>query len=614
MNRFASFAALLVCGTFFSSAAFAEGTPAHGFAVLGALKYPGNFKHFDYVNPKAPKGGRIKLWYQGSYDNLNPFILKGHEAAGSNPFGVSGRVLTFESLMTASNDEAGAYYGLIAESVELPDDRQSVTFNLRDAARWHDGTQITADDVVFSFNTLKEKGHPAFRVLLRDVVSVEKLGPLRVHYSFAEGAHTRDLPPIVAGLPVISKAWYTANNFSATTLTPPLGSVPDMVDKVDAGRSITYARVKKHWGRKLPVYTGRWNFDRITWDYYRDRDIALEALFAGKIDFREDDTSRDWATKYKDVKAVKDGRLIRQSVPDNSPSGFQAFFLNTRRAKFEDRGVRKALGLLFDFKWTNRNLFYGAYKRTYSIFQNSDMEAHGVPSPEERALLDPYSKFLPWEIIGPAYRPVPSDGSGKIRGQLRAARRLFKNAGWTIQDGVLKNADGRPLTIEFLSVSRAFERIVMPYIRNLEKIGIRGSFRLVEPAQYQRRLQTYDFDVITVRNGSSLIPGVSLRNVWHSDVVNVPGAQNYAGLSSPVVDKLIEKTMAATSREDLLTATRALDRVVMYSHVVIPQWYKASHNIAYWNMFGRPKVKPKYARGVLDTWWVDRRKANKLKR
>ena len=611
MIRTSVIAALLAAGLLAPSSAGAE--PAHGFAVLGGLKYSAGFKHFDYVDAKAPKGGRIKQWYPGSFNNLNPFILKGHEAAGSNPY-VGGWLLTFESLMTSSRDEEGSYYGLIAESVDLPDDKQSVSFKLRDSARWHDGSEITADDVVFSFNTLKEKGYPTYRILLKDVTGIEKLGPREVRYNFSKGAHTRDLPPIIAGLPVISKAYYAEHKFEETTLTPPMGSGPYVVEKVDPGRSITYKRVAKHWGRDLPVYKGRWNFERITWDYYRERDIALQALFAGKLDLREDFTSRNWATKYKGQKAVKNGRLKLEVLPDNSPSGFQAFHLNTRREKFEDRGVRKALGLLFDFEWTNRNLFYSAYKRTYSIFQNSDMEASGPPKGLEQELLKPWAKHLPWEIDGPAYRPGRTDGSGKIRGQLRAAKRLFRNAGWMVQDGQMKNNKGEVFEIEFLSFSRSFERVIAPYIRNLERLGIRANFRLIDIAQYQRRLQDYDFDIITDRFSSPLIPGISLRNVWHSDVVNVPGAGNYSGLSSPAVDKLIEMAMAAKTRDQLRAATRALDRVVMWGHTVIPQWYKAAHNIAYWDKFGRPKVKPKYARGVLDTWWYDAAKAKKLKR
>jgi microcin C transport system substrate-binding protein len=588
--------------------------PRHGFAVLGSLKYGPGFTHFDYVNPKAPKGGRLRLWYNGNFDSLNPFILKGHWAAGSNPFGVGGRLLTFESLMTAADDEEDSYYGLIAGGVDLPDDSQSITFTLRPEARWHDGTEITAADVAYSFHTLKAKGHPVYRVLFRDVTGAEVLAPRKVRFNFAKGALTRDLPATMASMPVISRAWYTDHDFSKTTLTAPLGSGPYRVEKVDPGRAITYALVPNHWAKDLAVYAGRHNFQRISWDYYRDRDIALEALFAGKVDFREDFTSRDWATKYYDVPAVKDGHLIKEVLPDHNPSGFQAFFLNTRRAKFADRRVRRAIGLVFDFEWTNVNLFHGLYRRTYSIFQNSDMEAEGAPQGAELALLEPWRKVLPGEVFGPVYRAPKTDGSGTIRSQLRQAKALLRSAGWSVRDGKLVNEQNQIFAIEFISYSKAFERIVMPYIRNLEKLGIAARFRLVEPAQYQRRIQEFDFDITTFRNSSSLTPGLGLRSAWNSENADVIGGRNYTGLKSAAVDALIEKIIQARNRDQLRLATRALDRVIMWTHNLVPQWFKASHTIAYWDLFGRPATKPKYARGVLDTWWWDPAKAARLSR
>jgi len=592
----------------------AAAAPRHGFAVLGSLKYGPGFTHFDYVNPDAPKGGRLRLWYNGNFDSLNPFILKGHWAAGSNPFGVDGRLLTFESLMVGSGDEEDSYYGLIAGGVELPEDGQSITFTLRAAARWHDGSQITAADVAYSFDTLKAKGHPVYRVLFKDVTSAEVLAPRKVRFNFAQGALTRDLPATVATMPVISQAWYKDHDFSKTTMMPPLGSGPYRVEKVDPGRAITYALVAGHWGKDLPVYAGRNNFQRITWDYYRDRDIALESLFAGKMDFREDFTSRNWATKYDNVPAVKDGHLIKEVLPDQNPSGFQAFFLNTRRAKFADRRVRRAIGLVFDFEWTNENLFHGLYQRTYSIFQNSDMEAAGIPQGAELALLEPWRKNLPEEVFGPVYRAPKTDGSGNIRGQLRQAKKLLRAAGWTVRDGALVDGQGQVFEIEFISYSKSFERIVMPYIRNLEKLGIAAGFRLVEPAQYQRRIQEFDFDITTFRNTSSLTPGLGLRNAWNSKNADVMGGRNYTGLKSAAVDGLIEKIIQAKNREQLRHATHALDRVIMWTHNLVPQWFKAAHTIAYWDLFGRPAIKPKYARGVLDTWWWDPAKAAKLGR
>ena len=614
VNSIARLLLLLTLAPFLIGTVPALAEPSHGFAVLGSLKYGPDFKHFDYVNSDAPKGGRLRLWYNGNFDSLNPFILKGHWAAGSNPFGVDGRLLTFETLMIGSGDEEDSYYGLIAGGVEIPDDRQSITFTLRPAARWHDGSAISADDVAFSFDILKTKGHPVYRVLFKDITGTEVLGPRKVRFNFAKGVLTRDLPATVAAMPVLSKSWYSDHDFTKTTMTPPMGSGPYRVEKVDPGRSITYVLVDDHWGKDLAVYRGRNNFRRITWDYYRDRDIALESLFAGKIDFREDFTSRNWATKYDDVPAVKDGRLIKEILPDQNPSGFQAFFLNTRRAKFTDRRVRQAIGLVFDFEWTNKNLFHGLYQRTYSIFQNSDMEATGAPVGAELALLEPWRKDLPKEVFGEVYRAPKTKGTGNIRGQLRQAKKLLGAAGWKVRDGKLVNGAGKSFEIEFLSYGKAFERIVMPYIRNLEKLGITARFRLVEPAQYQRRVQEFDFDITTFRNSSSLTPGLGLRSAWNSKTADMTGGRNFTGLKSPAVDALIEKIIQAGNRDELRHATHALDRVIMWSHNLVPQWFKASHTIAYWDLFGRPASKPKYARGVLDTWWWDPAKAAKLGR
>ena len=614
MNCIGRYLLFLLTAPILAWAAPALAEPSHGFAVLGSLKYGPDFKHFDYVNPDAPKGGRLRLWYNGNFDSLNPFILKGHWAAGSNPFGVDGRLLTFETLMTGSVDEEDSYYGLIAGGVEIPDDRQSITFTLRAAARWHDGSAISSEDVAFSFDILKSKGHPVYRILFKDISGAEVLGPRKIRFNFTKGALTRDLPATVAAMPVLSKAWYRDHDFTKTTMTPPMGSGPYRVEKVNPGRSITYVLVENHWARDLVVYRGRNNFRRITWDYYRDRDIALQSLFAGKIDFREDFTSRNWATKYDGVPAVKDGRLIKEVLPDHNPSGFQAFFLNTRRAKFTDRRVRQAVGLVFDFEWTNKNLFYGLYRRTYSIFQNSDMEAAGAPTGAELALLEHWREELPKEVFGEVYRAPKTKGSGNIRGQLRQAKKLLSAAGWKVKDGTLVNSAGKAFEIEFLSYGKAFERIVMPYIRNLEKLGISAHFRLVEPAQYQRRVQEFDFDITTFRNSSSLTPGLGLRSAWNSKTADMTGGRNYTGLKSPAVDALVEKIIQAENRGELRHATHALDRVIMWSHNLVPQWFKASHTIAYWDLFGRPAIKPRYARGVLDTWWWDTARAAKLGR
>lgn len=606
-------AGLLVAG--FGAALHAGGAlaadGAHGFAVLGSLKYPAGFDHFDYVNPDAPKGGRVVLWYQGTFDNLNPFILSGTAAQGSGMFIIDAKVLTFESLMVASQDEPDSYYGLIAESVSLPDDRRSVRFTLRPEARWHDGSPITVDDVVFSFETLTTKGHPILGILYKDILKAEPAGPRSVRFTFRDGVPTRDLPGLAATMPIVSKAWYATRDFTKSTLEAPLGSGPYRVDKIDDGRSIRYARVSDHWARDLGVSKGRYNFDEIRWDYYRDRDVSLQSLFAGKIDFREDYTSRNWATKYA-VKPVEEGLIKREVLPDETITGFQAFFLNTRKAKFADRRVRQALGLMFDFEWTNKNLFYGLYKRTHSIFQNSDLSATGAPTPAEAALLAPFRDSLPAEIFGEMLEPPKTDGSGRLRRQRRQAQALLAEAGWRIRDGRLTGPDGQAMEIEFLSFSPSFERIINAYVRNLERIGIDARFRVVDSAQYQKRTDAFDFDIVTGRFGSSLTPGNGLENLWHSASADVKGSRNYSGLKSPAADAMIRHIIEAGSREELRTATSALDRVVMWSHNVVPQWYKASHTIAYWDRFGRPAVKPRYDLGFLDTWWVDAEKARRI--
>lgn len=591
----------------------AAAEPQHGFAVLGELKYGPGFEHFDYVDPDAPKGGETVLWYQGSFDSLNPFILKGVPAAGHNPFLVDGALLTFESLMVASADEPGSYYGLVAESVELPEDRSWVEFVLRPEARFHDGSAITAEDVAFSFETLKTKGHPTYGLLLQDVVEAQVLAPRRIRFVFRDGALTRDLPAYVAGLPILSKDWYAEHDFSEASLEPPMASGPYRVARVEAGRFIEYERIPGWWAEDLPVNVGRWNFGRIKYDYYRDREIALEALFAGRIDFREEFTSRDWATKY-DVPAVRDGRLKREVLPDETPSGTQAFFFNQRREKFADPRVRQALNWAFDFEWTNRTLFYGMYERSTSIFENSELAAKEPPTAAEIALLEPFRDRLPEEAFEKPYQPPKTDGSGNIRSELRHAMRLLTAAGWKLEGGRLVNAEGEPFEIEFITNSQAFERIVLPYIRNLERLGISARLRLLDNAQYVQRVQTFDFDVTTARFGGSLTPGLEQRNRWGSEAASRQGSQNLAGVADPAVDALLDELIGAKTRDELIVAARALDRAVMWGHHIVPQWFKGSHTIAYWDRFGRPEVKPKYALGFIDTWWVDEKKQAALER
>ena len=598
----AAVAALLSCVT----TAYAVAEPRHGLSIFGELKYPADFQHFDYVNPDAPKGGRMITLGTGganTFDNLNGFILKGDAAQGLD--------LLFDSLMVRAQDEPDAVYGLIAKSADVAADGMSVTFKLRPEAKFADGTPVTADDVVFSFKTLKEKGHPAIAQPLHDVVSAEALDAQTVRYTF-KGTLTRDLPIAVAQLPVLSKAYYSKQPFEETSLKPPLGSGPYRIKDFKPGTYITYTRRNDYWAKDLPVNRGRYNFDEIRYDYFRDRNIELEALKSGQIDFREEFSSVNWATGY-DIPAVKDGRLIKALLPDNRPSGAQGFFINTRLDKFKDPRVRLALDLVFDFEWSNKKLFYGLYKRTTSYFENSDMKATGLPTPEELALLNPYKDKLPPEVFGEPYTPPVTDGSGNNRDNLKKARDLLIAAGWKPgADHMLHNAKGEPLTIEFLDFESAFERITVPYTDNLKRIGVNASWRLVDPSQYEQRVKSFDFDVTTQRYALRLTPGVEMRSYWGSNAAKTNGSFNLAGIADPVVDALIDKVIAAKSRTELTTATHAIDRVLRAGHYWVPHWYKASYSVAYWNKYSHPKVQPKYDEGVLDTWWFDPKKAAAL--
>lgn len=572
---------------------------SHGLSAFGDLKYPAGFKHFHYVNPDAPKGGAMRLRGIDSFDNLNAFILK-----GVTPEALP---LIHATLMERAADEPDALYGYVARSVEVPADKSWITFDLRPEARFNDGTPITAADVVFTFNTLVEKGHPQYRIIFADVKSVEALSPGRVKFTFKK-AGNRDLPLQVAGLPVLSKAYYGNVAFEQTTLQPPLGAGLYVLEKVDPGRAVIYARVKDHWARDLPVMKGRYNFDTVRVDYYRDRDIAFEAFFTGAYDFREEFTSRSWATQY-DKPAVNNGLIVRATLPDETPSGVQAFFFNLRRAKFRDIRVRQALDLAFDFEWTNKTLFYSLYARTNSMFENSELAAKAAPTAAERALLEPLRGKVPDGVFGAAYKSPETDGSGRNRGNLRKASRLLSAAGWSVKDNVRVNAKGEKLTVEFLLFESSFQRIINPYIRNLKRIGVEANIRIVDVANYQHRMQQYDFDVIVQRYVQLNTPGVEQKTYFGSEMADIPGSRNLAGIRDPAVDHLVQKVIEATSRESLIAATRALDRVLMWNHYVVPQWYKGEHNIAYWNKFDRPGVKPRFDLGMLDTWWFNAEKA-----
>ncbi len=579
--------------------------PSYGLSAFGDLKYPPNFQHFDYVNPNAPKGGSFSLIGWGSvttFDSLNAYILKGDAAQGLN--------MLFDTLMTRAQDEPDAVYGLVAKSADVADDKMSVTFKLRPEARFSDGSPLRAKDVVWSFYALKNQGHPIYHQLLRDVVKAEALDPETVRYTF-KGDQVRDLPLTVATLPIFSAAYYAKHKFDQTTLKPPLGSGPYTIASFRQGQTITYKRNPNYWAKDLPVNRGRWNFDTIRFEYFRDRTAAMQAFKAGAYDFREEFTSKTWATEY-DFPAVKDGRVKLAVLPDNTPSGTQGFFLNTRRPPLNDMRVREALELAFDFQWMNKHLFYGLYKRTQSYFENSPMKATGKPSAAELSVMNSLGVPVPEAAKGEVYSPPVTNGSGHDRKLLEQAGKLLDEAGWHIKNGMRVNAQGKPLTLEFLNYEQAFERVIAPYINNLKRLGIVARERMVDPAQYQQRLKSFDFDITTERYTMNNTPGPELRAYFGSEAAKIPGSLNLAGISSPAVDALIAKIVEAKSRHQLNIDCRALDRVLRAGHYWVPHWYKPSHDVAYWNKFSRPKTTALYDPGILDTWWYDKAKAAKL--
>lgn len=582
----------------------------HGLSSFGDLQYPPDFKHFNYVNPDAPKGGRLSTIGTGAvltFNSFNPFVIRDDPAQGLE--------FLLDSLMTRAADEPDAMYGLIAHSAEVADDRRSVTFFLRPEAKFRNGSAITAEDVVFSFEKLRDPtlAHPSFAGPLRDVAKAEAVDPLTVRFEF-RGDNLRDLPLIVAGMPILSKAHYDTVDFYRPSLDAPMGSGPYEIGDYRAGTYITYKRRPDYWAADLPVMRGRYNFDEIRYEYFRDRTAGLEGFKAGAYDLREEFTAKNWATEYN-IPQVKDGKIKLVTLPDGNPSGAQGWFINTRRAKFADPRVRKALDYAFDFEWTNRNLFYGLYTRTNSYFANSDMEAKGPPSEAELKLLEPFRDKLPAEVFGEPYTPPVSDGSGRDRRQLAAASKLLTDAGWTVNaQGVRVNDKGEPLTLEFLMDEPSLERIFGFYAGKLKSIGIQASIRNIDAAQSQVRMKEFDFDVDMSRFVLGPTPGPEMRLFWSSESAATKGSRNLAGIADPVVDALMEKLLNAANRDEMTTAANALDRVLRAGHYWVPQWYKGVHTLAFWDRFSWPAEKPKYARGVQDTWWYDAEKAAKLGR
>ena len=590
----------------------AQAAERHGMSAFGDLALPQDFPHFPYVNPNAPKGGAYSevissRGYNGSFltfNSLNGYILKGEGAFGLD--------YTYATLMVRSGNEPDAMYGLAARAVRVSDDGLTYTFLLRPEAKFHDGSALTAQDVAWSINTLKEKGHPIITQLLRDMTGAEVAEDRSVVVHFAP-KRARDVPLFVAGLPIFSKAYYSKHNFDESTLDIPLGSGGYKIGRFNAGRFIEYERVKDWWGVDLPVSRGQNNFDIIRFEYYRDRDVAFEGFTAGNYSFREEFTSRVWATRY-DFPAFKDGRVKRREFPDDTASAAQGWFINTRRKQFQDPHLREALIDAFDFEYTNKNIMYGSYDRTQSLFENSPMKAVGKPSPAELALLEPFRGRVPDEVFGEPYVPPVTDGSGRDVRWLRHGAQLLDAAGCKLNNGKRTLPDGTPITIEFLIDEQVFEAHHLPYIRNLGTLGIQASLRIVDPVQYRRRVDDFDFDITVERFGFSSTPGDSLRSYLSSQAAKTKGAQNLAGIADPAIDALIDAVIAAKTREDLNVACRALDRVFRAGRYWIPHWYKASHWIAYWDVYGFPTAQPRYFRGIPDTWWSDREHAEKLQK
>ncbi len=583
---------------FLSAAAPALGAPQHGMAMHGDVKYGPDFTHFGYVNPNAPKGGSLSRYAIGNFDSFNPFIVKGVAAADIS-------VLIYDTLMAASADEPFSAYGLLAETVETPPDRSWVQFVLRKQAKWHDGKPVTADDVVFSFETLRDKGSPNFRSYYASVDEVERIDDRTVRFTFKPGDN-RELPLILGQLAVLPKHYWADRPFEKTSLDPPLGSGPYKVGRFDPGRFIEYDRVEDYWGADLPVNKGRWNFDTIRLIYFRDSNVATEAFKSGDYDFRAENASKTWATQY-DIPAVRDGRIIKRTSPHKRPQGMQGFVFNTRRKVFQDRQVRRALTYGLDFEWSNKNLFYGQYTRNRSYFDNSELAATGIPQGEELAILEPYRDQLPPELFTEEYQPPVTDGSGRMRENLKQAAKILQDAGWKIDPETRKliHPEIGPLRFEVLLYDPQFERVVLPFKKNLERLGVTVDVRTVDPPQYVRRLDEHDYDMIVISYADTRSPGNEQRMYWSSELADASGSANWVGAKSPVIDALVEKVVAAADRDALVHRTRAFDRVLQWGYWVIPQWYIAYDRLAYWNKFGMPDVVPDDGAQVVDTWWVD---------
>lgn len=606
--RALTFVTLVVFAPTVSSAAEHQDTiTSHGISAFGALKYPADFPHFDYVNPEAPKGGTMSfrgVLASQTFNSLNKFILSGDPAQGVERI--------YDTLLVRAFDEADAVYGLLAETIEYAADRSWVTFSLHEEARFSDGEPVTAEDVVFTFETLKEDGSPTYQIRLKDLVEVTALSEREVRMTFADGVATRDLISDVGQIEILPAHYYETVEFNRSTLEPPVGSGPYVVEDVDAGRSVTYCRNPDYWAVDHPVNVGKNNFDCYRYEYFADRTAAFEALKAGVYLFHEEFFSAIWATGY-DFPALDNGWVIREVISDNRPSGAQGFWFNLRREKFQDRRVREAVGKLFNFEWSNETLFYGLYQRTDSFWEGSSMQAEGPISEAERAFLEPFAERLPASVFDePAFVPPVSTTRVMDRGAVREASALLDEAGWEIgDDGLRRNAEGEVLRIEFIEDSPAFERIVLPFIENLKAVGIDASFELIDSAEMQQRREDFDYDISISRFVLPLSPSIELRTLFGSESANASGSFNLTGLADPVIDEIIEQVIAAEDRETLELRVRALDRVLRDRMLWVSNWFKGEHWLAYWDVFGKPEQKPPYDRGI-DYWWWEQDKYEAL--
>ena len=568
---------------------------SHAIAMNGEPKYSPDFTHFDYVNPKAPKQGLLRQDAIGTFDSLNMFVAKGNQAGGIG--------LIYDTLMVGSDDEPFTQYGLVAEKIEYPVDRSWVIFHINPKARFHDGIPVKASDVVFTFNMLIKKGSPLYARYYADVHKADALDDRRVKFSF-RGKPNRELPLILGQLRVLPEHYWNDRDFGLTTLDPPLGSGPYKVASLKPGQSITYLLDDNYWGRDLPVNRGRFNFKRIRYDYYQDRTVSLAAFKSGEYDFRLENNSKHWATAYQGP-PFEQGLLKKETIKHGIPAGMQCFAMNQRRPLFADRRVRYALAHAFDFEWTNRSLFYGMYHRTDSYFENSEMQADGLPSEAELKLLEPLRQYLWPEVYTKDYAPPSNEGKRDLRKNLRKAMELLRDAGWTVKDGKLKHAEtGAPFTFEILLLQPAFERIVLPFTANLKKIGIHASVRKVDSSQYINRLRDFDFDMIVATFGQSLSPGNEQRWYWHSEAAQVPGTRNYCGIQNKAIDQLVELVITAETREDLINRCKTLDRALLWGHYVIPNWHLGAFRVAYTAKLKHPANLPPYNLDLY-SWWIE---------